>query len=366
MRLICSRPSWRLFLLASVFGLFAGAANAREEKESCLGDLTVGAAAFQPLVAWGDLPAVTGTPLAADLRALIDAHPLYAKLKTRFGSGHGLRFQNDVAASRGGWLIQGLLLEGIIKHVFPGATFVSQCRENCLNLRLEDSTWRVTGNRSAFDMVDLKILNAGPVVPGAEQVRKLLSLPPRARIASVYDAIKTSLDARAIVRSLFDDQLVDIVILSSQTREARHEKFGWHNEVPLFTSAEWVAMEPSMRPARAIIYNDTRNRMPFIHAASDFVIVTGEANIFEPIFVGRPVFFDGKGGNVTRSGSGWKRIGDVAKRSGFGFSIANTADFKAQLLDLETRNGPGVLSPSDRKLALNNVLKALTELTESP
>ncbi len=354
------------FLFVTLFAF--AQANARDTNGSCLGDLSSPGGTPSALEDWDDLPPVTEGPLSSDLRNQIDAHPLAASLRARFGAGKGLHFHSNLLQAHGGWLIQKTLLRKMIQHLFPKANISDSVQENSVTLKLHDSTMRDKTQPNQFDMVDLKILNAGPALPDRARVRALLDLPAEARIASVYDAIKRSLNSWELVRSLFDQDLVDIIVLSSQTAGARHMKFGWHDKVPLFTSEQWIDLRPAERPSRAIIFNDTRNRLPYMHAAADFVVVTGEANFFEGIHAGRPTYFDKWGGR--NSTVAWQRIGAVAERSGFGFALDGAADLVAHRSRFPkaapaTADAPGSgsVSAEDQRLALTNILQALTELT---
>ncbi len=338
-------------------------AQARDSNESCLKDLGVTAGVTE-LKDWNDLQVISDAGLSARTSALIEAHPLTAQLRQRFGSGKKLAFQSEVGEKAGGWLIQGHFLLKLLKTVFPEAEILRPMLDERLLIKIEDSTFGVIGNKSAFDMVDLKMLNSSTPSLSKAQLRTQLGLPQTARVASVYDALKTSLDKGDIVRALFDKKLADIVILSAQV-EVNTQRHAWHGEVPLVSVREWLTTNPAERPRRAIIYNNTYQRLPYMHAAADFVVVTGEANMFEPIHAGRPTYFDKFGWGEARGAVAWKRITGAAFRSGLGYPIAGEKDLVTHRAAHANEQAVGAMNSVDQEAALTNVLRALVEMTAS-
>ena len=322
---------------------------------------------IKKLKSWNDLPAVSEAPLPTDLERSLDDHPLTEMLRARFKAGASLRLQLDPRADSGGWAIQGRFLTKILHHVLPKARISSvRGTDYPIAITLTDSTIVTDPSSFQFDLSDLKILNRGPSLPDKAELRTKLGLPIEAHVVSVYDAIKKSVDGRAVVAKIFTDPTVDIVLLSSQTNGARHETFGWHDTIPLIGSDEWTQMKPSQRPRRAIIFNETRQRLPYVHAAADEVVVLGAANIFEPIFAGRPTFFD-RFGERGAGRAGWGRLVDVAQRSGAAHAFEDVDSFTRLFTErASSRPTQGRLNAADEATAITRILNALNETLTKP
>lgn len=316
-----------------------------------------------PLKNWQELRPVTSGELPAEILHAIDLRPVAQKLRERFALGRGLAFQLEDKADFGGWLIQGEYLMKIVSHLFPRATIVEQGVDSvgASKIELIDSTQWNRLNPMKFDMSDLKILNRGPSLPTKAILRPLLNLPADARIISAYESVKSSFNQKELIRDIFDRNLADIVILSSQSEARRHERFSWHKEIPLITSRKWALLTPIERPKRAIIFNETRHRLPYMHAAADAVIVMGQANIFEPIYTRRTTYIDqfatkgfGKGG--------WERMILAAQRTGLGHPFTS-AENLINLLSLgqrrEFQNPTPYVNQPD---ALDTVLRTLENI----
>lgn len=316
----------------------------------------------RPLRSWNDLPAVVNAQLPAGLAARINAHPLAQAIRERSKNGEGVRFVADPRANYGGWVIQTRFLTKIIRLILPAADVASGGPgEGRLPLRLTDSTLETSAPVNFFDMSDLKILNAGPPLSDQGSLRAMLGLPLNERIVSVYHALKKSVDGKEIVREIFADPSVRIVVLSAQAADAQYDRLAWHDDIPLITSSEWVATPAHRRPARAIIFNETRQRLPYIHAAADEVVVIGAANLFESIYAGRPTYFD-RYGEHGPDKDGWRRLVDVATRSGLGFSFDSAETLRHQLESNRARGphrfAPGVTN-DDQKGAIDRILRTL-------
>lgn len=307
---------------------------------------------------WGDLPSVLDQSLPEDLIQTIENHPRVRELRTTYRSGADVTFRMNERAVFGGWGIQRQFLTTLIERVLPKSRVVlGGPTAGVTMLRLSDSTMQDVVQPTHVDLSDLKILNRGPRNVGRTSLRAQLNLPADDFIASVYAGHTTKVTPAQAIGFLFGTAGPRLVILSSQ--EPQNPLF-LPTEIagiPVFTDSAWVKINPKSRPRTAVIFNETRERLPFIHAAADAVIVLGAANILEPIHAGRPTFFDR--GAVQKEGhAGWRRLAEVAERSGRGRAFDDLATLRARLTEPRASSAPG-LAAADERLALDRVLDSL-------
>lgn len=318
---------------------------------------------IRSLQSWNELQPVTHVEFPTELAVAIDRHPVTERIRARFGTGHGLAFQLEGKADFGGWLIQGEFLLKVISHVFPQAIIVDQHERShsAIQVELIDSTQWNRLNPSKFDMSDLKILNQGPVRLEKTVLRLQMGLPVNSRIISAYENVKSSIDQKRLIQNLFDKDLVDIVILSSQTDGRTHSRWGWHKEVPLITSEKWLQLSPTDRPKRAIIFNETRHRLPYMHTAADVVIVMGQANVFEAIHAGRPTYIDEFATNGFGK-QGWARMVTAAQRTGLGHPFASVESVLSHLSRGQQFEFAKMNPSANQAESLNTVLGTLENI----
>jgi hypothetical protein len=178
----------------------------------------------------------------------------------------------------------------------------------------------------------LKAANPGPELPDQAELRSLMNLPVEAKIVSCYVGFSSgTVKTRELFRSLFESKQADIIILSDST--GNHlKRLKEDPAVQVISSTDWPRIIPE-KGVRYVIQNETRGLMNLMHKAADFSIVIGAGNIFEPLQVGRPVYFQKtpsviKFRNVVNA---WTDLVDAAERTGGGHGFTDLADLLLQI-----------------------------------
>ena len=272
--------------------------------------------------------------IPAEMRTAILDHPGFRALAEKYGDGNDVTFAlsdyfpdanvslNDRSRSRVGEAIQSAFIAAVLKARFPGCTvkkgpdsgylLPSNIDDPVINFHKEGQ--RVTAylrvddriedsQQSPAAIVDMAIIKPANGVwqsIGKSEVRGAFGFGDTDRVASLYidqlfirerDGRKIDPDLWGVVTS---PRFNRVFVSTTQTSqfdgfEKFEEMYGEPLEklgVGLIKLSDFV---PSNVPkGRVVIFNNTRGRMPWIHASSDVTIVRGPISIFESLSVGTP------------------------------------------------------------------------------
>lgn len=246
----------------------------------------------------------------------------------------------DIEHPRGGmgYVVQNRMIRKILQTVFPGSRFHDPAngapewpsRRDLLTYRLRDfalgsfTHWdwgSEAGN--TLQMVHLKQGNPEIFVRSKESARAPYGIPDTAHVVSVYSSGEGLQEIPAILTGF--PSLPDIIIVSiSMDYPLDRLKEDLGVKRPYVVLSE-LAKDPSSfsrKKGRShsqskplVILNDSRGRMPEMHAASDQVIVIGPNNFFEPLMVKRPtLIYAGK--NLRYNRNALERMEEAALATG--------------------------------------------------
>ncbi len=290
---------------------------------------------------WEDLPSALRPHWSSEAAAAVLEHPRARDLKQKYNDGTGLvlAVEHGDSANVTGWSIQAGLLRDVLALLFPKAKFVKFSeavgKEGVTRFSLSDqilNTGQIAGTLSlrSVDMTLLKMLNPGPKPISRGALRRQMKLPPSARVGSVYIG-KNLKESAAIdaVKDLFKKGSADIVVLSDQGGYATSEaaaamRRGLRGQnVRVLNSSDLAKDSVALEEGKKyLIVNETRGRLPYVHAAADFSLILAEGNLFESITAGVPTYFLNRkqlapvsenGGAVAE---GWERVAKFAQAAG--------------------------------------------------
>lgn len=246
------------------------------------------------------LPPVHSVPLKPNFVEALRANPEVRNLQDLLGTGTGIAIKIE-ASQQGGWGIQSEFVAKTLRIIFPEIAIVPNVDQASLKLDIVDPG---LGHRSPtmLSMPTLKAANPGPNLDGKERLREMMHLPKEAQIASLYIS-KQVTDVLAPIQTVLGSGSSDIVLVSLQDELLKLGKFEQRlgNEIRRIQNSETSPVHvllssevtsTTFQPGeKYVVINSSRGRMPYIHAASDFVVVVGPANFLEPISAGRPTYF---------------------------------------------------------------------------
>ena len=224
--------------------------------------------------------------LPKEAYGVLQTHPISKLAESLRSEGSRLHFIFDGAG--GGYETQGAMLKRLVSEIFnesnPGQKWR---RTRTIHITLTDSPLRNTPFSLPFDpewkdpaTLQMHRMKAGnPLIPtlAKDQARVNLGIPKSAKVLHVYfdgDEIGT-------LETLYDKLPVkpDVLILSPSG------SFSPYQQLYHFSDHEFIRLSalPSKYTLPAILYNDRSHRMLELYAASDYAIVIGANNIFEPL-----------------------------------------------------------------------------------
>jgi hypothetical protein len=335
-------------------------------------------------VAWSALPKYKDLPLSPDFVAQLQSHPLTKELRKSFGDGDDFNLNCKFfdSPAQNGWSLQGQFFKKVIQTIFPKAHLNEpHLKQRTLNVELIDSTLLPVPGLppSFFDMVLLKSVNPGPLLPEKKSLRANLNLPSKAKVVSLYvasGALESGNALEGAIGKLFEDGHADIIILSEQ-KESNLKMDLLVNSLlrdssfQIISFLDWPHITPE-KGKRYLIVNHARGIMNVLNKAADFAVVVGMGNIYEALQVGTPTYFEREPVDVTRSMFGdtqaWKKMVEQGERTGGGHAFENFQQMfqqiqatsqvppTVQIYDLPDANGQ---TPLDRLLLqLQQVLKS--------
>ena len=251
------------------------------------------------------------------------------------------------------------MLVRLFQELFPFQPFA---RSTNIKITLFDSAMHgqtPSPLSSFFEMPLLK--NANPVIAPWSKVgvRTHLHIPMDAKIAAFYsDSHERFIDALSEIPSP-----PEIVILSTKfttlTSESRSFLSRQFPTYKVMTLTEFQAQhKPAESTEHYLLFNDTRHRMMEIYTASDYAVVIGSSNIFEPLQVLCPlIYFKNSvmgeryptlqnnilGGYHAET---WKLMGDIANQTRGAVGIIYFSDLPEAIHQIEKINPKDILHPA--------------------
>lgn len=347
-------------LLLSTFPLFANAKG-----ENCLRNvLRLLAPLSSKSINWQNANVFSATTLPQSYKKLLDRHPSVVQLRRDFGEGERLDFvlgsyahdvERDVTIAQNGHQIQAVYLKQLLTEVFPKATFREYRFDDApggnsirrsIQMHIRDSgaqgrevNWQTAGqtNNRSVEMSLLKAANPASEVFAKEALRSNLGISKNSKVASVYASLNTD---PWVAYERIDDLLkktnVDTVIVSSsRNSEVQSHLKSANKDVKIVSSKKVVPTEVS---AKTVIFNESRGKLPAIHASADLVVVIGSPNVMEPINVGIPTLAFRKA-EAGFAQSVWNRQTQLIAATGGGH-IADSRDEMVSLV-----NSPNLSKP---------------------
>lgn len=315
-----------------------------------------------------------GVPLANtfsvpdDLRQSLMMHPKLRELSLKHQLGKSLVFKlkedhvGVIDGSASGETIQTRFLKAILEVLFPQAGYETHTRlyggnKKRVEVRVADAyDGRVGVNPSAMQMHFLKInnstssflkgkrteyrsrlgFNARPVVHiyfdtmfsigGLSSVIHAEIVPMIRRIKEVYP------DASVIFSSAHD---IDKALVRQL------ELSGVTSLFDGMTKLSSLAYKPQSENVSQMILNDTRGMMPYIHVASDVVVIKGPINLFEGLHVGTKTLIYNNESTVRDDGfgeydyDGYKEMEETAVGTGGAIAVERLDHIAQGLRDLQ-------------------------------
>jgi hypothetical protein len=260
------------------------------------------------------LPAITDLELSAESRQIIDRHEIQ-QLKKYFSKNDLTFYHAKMDGS--GESVQMHYITRVLKHIFPHAKFSKAEYEtdgvdennfvNRLFLPIGDSA-EFGDKLERQSRLEMSLVKAGnPLYSSIEKdkTRRILGIHPNARVLHVYSSVYFGQrDAHFIndgklgniLRTLkLVEPKFDIIILSisgaSSVGEIWNEEMegqpkDWRRITEMFVG-DFAKLSPGQSKP-VLIYNNSKGKMPFLHAVADLSVVRGPINFFEPLSVGVP------------------------------------------------------------------------------
>lgn len=246
---------------------------------------------------WENLPDAYRDPVDPAFLDGLKFHPTFQALRSRYALGEKLAFTfedefHTVTQLNGAAGIQANFASQVLTAVFPKAIVGLRDESRITtHMRLWDSG--LPDPPKELDIAVLKSSNPGPAMPPQRELRQRMGLPESAQMASMYVAADSAPGARDVLKSLFRENLASMILLSWRSPPRSGVLASLHsamNEqgVKVIQSSD-VPRSRFIPGRRYLVINETRGRMPYVHAAADFSIVLGSANIFEAGL--RPIYF---------------------------------------------------------------------------
>ncbi len=303
-----------------------------------------------PLENWTQLVSASNVALSPKLKTELDQNPTVKSLRKKYGQGENVRlsiernqyskFVNSGEHAGNGWEIQGSFLGALISHILPKAVTDSPS-DSKIKATLYDPTFDALVPRTdpirRFDMTLLKAANPGPALPSKSKLRTQMNIPKKARVASVYiggliqDGTKK--EDIALLTALLETNQADIILLSAPISiPTLTSQLKPNENLQIISSIDWPQIKPNKK-VRYIIVNETRGIMNALHKAADYTVVLGAGNIYEPLQVGTPVYFESKPEVIVSRGTtvAWSTYAMQTIKTGGGHAYSSIPELMIEL-----------------------------------
>ena len=191
-----------------------------------------------------------------------------------------------------GYQMQGNMLARIVQKLFPPLSRKNKSRTIKIEVKIIESALKGRTKSELLTDFEMSLLKSGSpfVAPLSKtQVRAEFNIPKDAKVAAFYA------DDEYMFKSAFSAlrSKPEIVILSTKETlfltEMLHAEFPEYELASLTDLEKQKSLKIFQRPT--LILNDTKRRMMEVYTASDYAVVIGSNNIFEPLQSARPTIY---------------------------------------------------------------------------
>ena len=327
---------------------------------------------------------------------ILKKHPITALAGELRNSGIHLTFNLHGAydvdhPSATGYVVQRRMLRRLLQMIFPEAGFPEWLKSD---LTSERPVFDPHGREIALDpedsglfldwgleheMLDSREIEMSLLKMGNPQVfelsksgmREKLGIAPDTRVASIYTSIDGVGDIGKILNRF--PEKPEIVFLSFSSRadlanlKIIFPEFAALNFSDLTLSELYSNPQAiSDRKKKYLIFNDTRGRLPELYAASDYAIVIGANNFFEPLMARCPtLIYSGNLDDLGYSIPLYRTMKAHAEATGGAIDLlwpydAGAAYSRLVAIRPETIQHPAfTVSPHEKKTGLESLLDRL-------
>ena len=206
-----------------------------------------------------------------------------------------IRLVFESAQSLDGYIIQGKMLYRLIQEIFPTLPIHLDPPEHQIKIRLNIDDTALRGRMPTpylndFEMSRLKSGNPFIAPLSKQQVRTELNIPTDSKVVSFYADSELFFE-RAFFAISSKPQ---IVILSTKKTSLKNASRLSRNfrDYQIIELTQLQKQKSFIDPTQKyIIFNDSKYRMMEVYTASDYAVVVGSNNIFEPLQNSRPVIY---------------------------------------------------------------------------
>ena len=269
--------------------------------------------------------------------------------------------------SSGGYLIQGSMLERLLIEIFPPLQKSGQEIRDTLEIGISVVDSALRGNfyekiPNHFEMTLLKSGNPLVAPLSKKQLKTEFNIPMNAKIASFYvDGVEDFERAFSAIEP--SSQPKNIILSAKYTSFSKtyfKNKFPKYEVITLSELIDQKNWKPESD--RHLILNNTSLRMAEVYTASDYAVVIGSNNIFEPLQNSRPVIYFKNNfvehilatwsrplGNsilTEYDPRAWKIMGNTADRTQGALGITNIYELPRAIHRIERISPKKILHPA--------------------
>ena len=268
-----------------------------------------------------------------------------------------------MAKRSGGYFIQGRMFRQLLDEIFPPLVQPSNHHLQIgIEITIPDSAMYGNPATTLLTHFEMPLLKSGnPLIAplSKSQVRARLHIPVHAKVATFYTDSTTWFESALV--NIPDKP--DVVILSTkellysmEDMSDLREKFPEYQVIEL-TDLEKQHDQPNLNQ-RYLILNNTKRRMMELYTASDYAVVIGANNFFEPLQAHCPVIYFKNSimGNLFREDaneildnylpSSWKLMSDVAHQTHGAIGIIDYFDLPNAIRKIEKIRPEKILHPA--------------------
>ena len=205
----------------------------------------------------------------------------------------------DLPSGSSGYFIQGKMLERVLDILFPPVPFYTLPYEHFIQIRLRITDSALSGVPESLELTDFEmpLLKRGnPLIAplSKKQIRTHFHIPDSAKVVTFYSSA-TSWFKSALAKIPVQP---DVVILSKRGIEYDEDDIAeFERALPGYRAITLTDLEAKYdsfrlkQHQRYLILNNTKRRMMELYTASDYVVVIGANNIFEPLQAHCPLIY---------------------------------------------------------------------------
>ncbi len=209
-----------------------------------------------------------------------------------------------------GYIVQRRALRKLLSTIFPNVEFKHEEAYEIFNLfgsstnfptvkiwewdHALNHTWRLEHENAPdldqyLQMARLKMGNPQVFSFDQKMLRRHFHIPEVSRVASLYVSPTSFEEIDLLLDRLPQKPDYFFISISQKTTPQVLKNYLPDHEILILSELSLHGSPLPPHPSRPVaILNDSRGRMPEIHAMSDYAVVMGPNNFFEPLMVKRP------------------------------------------------------------------------------